>query len=201
MDCNVSYPSTVVNPTGSTGCSPDPLVDEIFAMMPQVMEKVAIMNVTGISQVRQLEQWTRRLLKQAYFATWTAMSIEFSSLAYDRTDGESKEGPLSSSIKVPVQMVKASVYVRRIWLWLALNGLVTMSGLFLLIWQSACERKPVVDPVLSAVMLDPRKLLDKDSTWLCDASRLTSVDGELGLLRWRRADSKDGEGHFLLDKA
>lgn len=182
----------------STEIQPDPLIGEVLAMMPQVMRAVASMNVAETSQVGRLEQWTQQLLKQAYFATWNVMSIYFA----DPQDYDSDvPDSLSSSTTVPVQTVLASVPKERMWLWLELNVLVTLSGRMLLAWQTACcERKPVVDPVLAAVMLDPRRLLQGDNTGLCNALRLTRADEEaVGVLRLRRARNREG-AHFLLDR-
>ncbi|KAK0726162.1 hypothetical protein B0H67DRAFT_551532 [Lasiosphaeris hirsuta] len=198
MHCNVSHPSTVSAPsvptdrTGDAEILPDPLVDEVLGMLPEVMRAVASMNVTEGSQFGRLEQWTQQLLKQAYFATWTVMSIYC-------TDPE--KATLSSSKTTPFQIVQASVSAQRMWLWLALNALVTLSGLMLLCWQSSCKRKPVVDVVLAAVMLDPRELLDEDKTGLCNASRLTSADDAVAILRLRRAMDERENSHFVLDKS
>ena len=145
------------------------------------------MNATESSQIGYLEYWTKLLLVQAYSATWTTMSLYFAD----------PESSLSSEQKIPVQVVRASVSRWRMWLWLGLNALVTLSGLILMSWQATCKRKPVVDPVLAAVMLDPQKLLEEDRTGLCDATRLAIVDKGVGILKIRRFGDGRKEAHFI----
>ncbi|KAK0623834.1 hypothetical protein B0T14DRAFT_565153 [Immersiella caudata] len=199
--CSVSHPSTVVSTTAARPPGfqpdPDPLITETLAMLPEVMHAITTMSVTSSSQLGKLPQWTQRLLQQAYFATWTEMSIYFA----DPPDFDSDvPEPLSSGTTVPIQVVLASINRDRMWLWLGLNVLVTVSGVLLLAWQTGgCEAKVVIDPVLVAVMLDSQRLLDGDDTGLCNASRLADADEELGVLRLRRIGGGKG-GHFALDR-
>lgn len=191
--CNVSSLSTVSpsqNPTSNLTVSPDKLVMEIISMMPEVMYTIASMNATETSQFGNIDQWTQALLVDAYSATWTVMSQNFADPSLS----------LSSQQNAPVQVVRASILRWRMWLWLGLNGLVTVSGLVLIALQANCKRKPVVDTVLAAVMLDPQMVLKEDRTGLCNASRLAGVDESVGVLKLARFEDGSGEGHFLLDK-
>ncbi|KAK5655240.1 hypothetical protein OQA88_5807 [Cercophora sp. LCS_1] len=197
--CSVSYPSTVASTAAAQtpDLDPDPLIAETLAMLPEVMHAVATMSVTSSSQRGKLSQWTQQLLQQAYFATWTEMSIYFA----DPPDFDGDvPASLSSGTTVPIEVVLASINRGRMWLWLGLNVLATVSGVLLLACQMVgCEGKAAVDPVLVAVMLDSRGLLDGDDTGLCNASRLVEADEELGMLRLRRVGDGKG-GHFALDR-
>ncbi|KAH6673266.1 hypothetical protein B0J14DRAFT_639209 [Halenospora varia] len=195
-NCNLSSFSTISAPLFNytdLEIQPESLVDEILAMLPEVMHTIASMNSTQTSQLGQLDTWTQSLLINAYSATWTSFNVYFGS----------GDTALEADISIPVIGVRANVNSRRVWFWFCCNGLVTVSGLCLMWVRIGCERKVIVDPVLTAVLLDASGVIERDINGLCNASRLGKEDENLGALRLRQfhvAGMDYEKGHAMLDR-
>jgi hypothetical protein len=77
--------------------------------------------------------------------------------------------------------LKASVSRWRVYLWLAVNSLLTCSGIALLVIQSRCSRAPVIDTPAAAITTVPY-FSGLKQTW--NLSYVTSSDVDLGMLQW-----------------
>jgi hypothetical protein len=127
---------------GHSEMLPDALVDETFNLMPEVMLAMATTNITRSSQINRLDNYTISLLARAYQGSWNALNDVVSNATVTMTVTE------------PFEAVRASISKPRMYAWAAVNLLLTLSGTILVITQAQCKRKPVVDAVLAAIMMD-----------------------------------------------
>lgn len=124
--------------------SPDALVLEVFAMMPEVQSLGAALGVNNQTMLNESEQYLRRSLTHAYQGTWSALAEFFSD--YDHS--------VRSRARKPYQLLRAKVSIWRMYLWMAVNLLAALSGLLLLQMQSSCKRKTVTEPIIAALTMD-----------------------------------------------
>jgi hypothetical protein len=170
----------------------DQLVPEVFAAMPEVMHTIATMSFSSASLLINMDFYVRRILVQAYCGSWSSMSDYFAPEVPVRA---------STNMILPVNVVEAHVEAWRIWLWLGLNCLMPISGIVLWVVQRCSLNKPTSDPVLTAIMMDASRLLEKDTSGLCNAvtlSKLETSPANGALLRLRRPQGRDFF-HFVLD--
>lgn len=157
---------------------PDQLLPDAFFALPDVMHTISLMNSSSVNQMGRQEAYVKTILTQSYFGIWTSMAEYFRS--------NERSGAVTHAA-IPTPVVRAQVTVWRMWLWLGLNLLVTISGTILYILQICCGTKPTSDTVLTALMLDPSRILERDNYWTVQCC---SVAGEEG----------DGEGDTTLEK-
>ncbi|KAK1758147.1 hypothetical protein QBC47DRAFT_295083 [Echria macrotheca] len=172
--------------------SPDPLVTEVFAMMPEVQALIAGLQLHDVKSLKGgLETTLRNSLVQAYQGTWSALTESFTA---------SPDQRLQTPVWTPHTLLKAQIAKWRVVVWMGLNLLLGLSGLLLFIIQSTCEGKTVNDPVVTAMMLDSSEVIDVDKTGLCNATDVGRGHGNAGmrmLLRVRsRSGSARGEDYF-----
>jgi hypothetical protein len=173
---------------GHSEMLPDALVDETFNLMPEVMLAMATTNITRSSQINRLDKYTISLLARAYQGSWNALNDVVSNATVTMTVTE------------PFEAVRASISKPRMYAWAAVNLLLTLSGTILVITQAQSKRKPVVDAVLAAIMMDASVVRSKDSTGLCNAVKLQDRDKSIGKLRLQRSEGSAWM-HDLLEPA
>jgi hypothetical protein len=117
----------------------DPLVDIVLAMLPDVMEKVAALNISHTNGWNAIDTYTHNLVVQSYQATWSRLAEYLA-----QGDG------VSNTIHEPKEAVRARVSTLRIYVWIGLNMLLTVSGIVLWIVQTQCKHKVILDPTLSS---------------------------------------------------
>jgi hypothetical protein len=161
---------------GNTEMLPDALVDEVFNLMPEVMLAMATTNITRTSQINRLDNYTISLLARAYQGSWNALNDVVSNAT------------VTIPVTEPFEAVRASISKPRMYAWAAINLLLTLSGTILMITQAQCRRKPVVDAVLAAIMMDASVVRSRDSTGLCNAVKLQGGDKSIGKLRLQRPE-------------
>jgi hypothetical protein len=154
---------------------PDALVNEAFNLMPEVMLAMATTNITRSSQINRLDNYTVSLLARAYQGSWNALNDVVSNAT------------VTVTVTEPVEAVRAFISKPRMYAWTAVNLLLTLSGTILVITQAQCKRKPVVDAVLAAIMMDTSVVRSNDSTGLCNAVKLQDSDKSVGKLRLQRS--------------
>ncbi|KFY94412.1 hypothetical protein V498_03889 [Pseudogymnoascus sp. VKM F-4517 (FW-2822)] len=150
----------------------DPLIDEIFAAMTEVMASMVAINTTSAQMWGNLDGYVRGMLMLSYQETWNAMTVEF-----ERRSSPSKFHP-------PREIVRARVSKMSLVGWLAANLCVVLAGVFLYLLQMTVDGKPVRDKTIAALTMDLTPLIDKIPD-LSDAAVLGDQEKELGKLRFR----------------
>lgn len=147
--------------TDNDTVSPDPLVNEVFAMMPEIQSLVVAISSyeSGILQ-GHLEEFLRNSLVQAYQGGWSAMAEYLSPVETQRT---------TTSAWKPVVLLEARISSRRMYIWTGLGMTLVASGLILMIIQATCQAKNINDSLVAAVMLDSSEVARRDTSGLCNA--------------------------------
>lgn len=183
-NCRMSMGGVVESLSIAGPVEPDPLAEQALRMTPDVL---ALM-ITSYSwkawmKPNNLDNYTKGMLLVAYQACWNALANNWSN---DSTY-------LQTELSLPYPALTASVNARRVWIWLLLNCLLTISGLILAILQASTRAKTVRNPELSALLLDTKQIIDKGSPGLCNAVKIAKEDQHLVL---RLRCSEDGESSY-----
>ena len=101
------------------------------------------------------------------------------------TDETSGENRFTTSAQMAIPTSRANVLWWRVWVWLALNMLFTLSGVVFMVIQSSCDQPLVGDPPVAAFLLDTTRVLHRRDRALCDFSTLVKEDKNIGILRFR----------------
>ncbi|KAF4992032.1 hypothetical protein FDECE_13839 [Fusarium decemcellulare] len=159
-DSSCILSSGVLMASNST-VSPGPLVYEVFAMMPEVQALVAALSlhVPG-TLTNNLEAYLRNSLTQSYQGTWSALADFFADTAHE----------VQTEVRKPSLLLEAQVTTWRMYLWLGINLLLVVSGLFLAVIQSSCNAKTINDPVIATIMMDSSEVIIEDKSGLCNAT-------------------------------
>jgi hypothetical protein len=150
-------------------------------MMPMVGGMMALQNNSLPRAYNNLDRYVTELLIRSYAASWTHVRKATDVL------------PLSSEVQIAIPTSHAKVLWWRVWVWLSLNLLFTLSGLLFLVVQSLSGQKLVTSPQLAALLLDTSEVLHKKNRAFCDFSALTKDDKGLGYLHFTR--NWDQGGH------
>jgi hypothetical protein len=100
----------------------NPWVQEAIWMLPDLMTMITVMNSTLLPTYDNLDRYVELLVRQAYLAAWD--------MYHDSFD-EDQKGSVYTGIPTVSRQV-AGVSFARVFAWLALNALVTLSGGLLL---------------------------------------------------------------------
>ncbi|KAF9630936.1 hypothetical protein BFW01_g1807 [Lasiodiplodia theobromae] len=146
--------------------APDPLVEFALALTPETVMQVNMMNTTGWDFENGAAHYVQNILNVAYQGAWSAT-------AYFTNNGPDT---LTTVAYERIQAVRAEVTAWRVWLWLVLNGVLTLTGLVVYYLQSRVVRPVVQDPVLTAVMMDPSNILKHDRDGICDIDNIGGSD-------------------------
>jgi hypothetical protein len=149
---------------------PDPLAEQALRMMPDVL---ALM-ITSYSwqawmKPGNLDNYTKGMLSVAYQACWNALANAWA----DRTTFRQTE------LSLPYPALAASITRWRVWVWLLLNCLLTLSGFVIFYLQTGTRAKTVQSPELSALLLDTKQIIDKGTPGLCNAVKVAKKDKDL----------------------
>jgi len=101
------------------------------------------------------------------------------------TDEMSGENWFTSSAQMAIPMSRANVLWWRVWFWLALNMLFTLSGLVFMVMQSCSDQPLVGDPPVAAFLLDTTRVLHRGGRAFCNFSTLVKQDKNIGILHFR----------------
>lgn len=151
-----------------------PWVKEAMYLMPDVMSTVAIMNSTKLYTWNDIEGYLDKLIRYSYQGTWDMLyrSYEPDTRTLDVHYYESR--------------VRASVSKARVFAWLALSVLLTLSAVILVIGKKVlCERSVVFDGPVAALVTDAREVLEKGGAGLTNLAYVTK-EKEVGEVQLRR---------------
>ena len=134
--------------------SPDPLVSEVFAMMPEVQALLAALSFYESRKFSgKLEMVLRNSLVQGYQGTWSAMTESFAD----------PKQPFQTQIWEPIAFLEAQVSSRRMYIWMGLGLLLVVSGLLLVTIQISCQGETASDPAVTAILLDSSDVINTDN--------------------------------------
>ena len=153
-------------------------VREALYLLPDVMSTVAIMNTTQLNSYHNIENYTANLLTYSYQGAWDMLQRTF-----DRTNTN-----LTAIPRVP--RVQASVVHSRVYGWLFISLLFTLSSLPLWWLTKQCERSAVIDGQTAMLMTDPSGVLREHGD-LRNLAYVTKRDGQIRLKL-----KKSSEGQF-----
>ncbi|KFY20120.1 hypothetical protein V491_03968, partial [Pseudogymnoascus sp. VKM F-3775] len=153
----------------------DPLVDEIFAAMSDVMANMVAINTTNAQMWGNLDGYVRGMLMLSYQETWNAMTVEFERRMRD------------SEFRPPREIVIAEVSNISLSVWFGFNLAVVVAGVLLFLLQKTVNRKPVRDKTVAALTMDLSPLLDMIPD-LSDIAVLGAPEKDLAKLMFSGAD-------------
>jgi hypothetical protein len=180
-NCRLSSPTVVQNETALT-LQADVMTAEALAMMPEVIEAMVFMNTSIPLPVNNLNNYTIALLSRSYAAAWTALTNFVGSVST----------PLDSEVDIPVPISQAHVAYWRVYVWLGLNLLVTLSGILFTTLLMRCGEMIVLDTAVAALLLDSHHVLhDNEEQGLCNFSMLVKEDKVIGPLRLKKQGGHD----------
>lgn len=150
-----------------------PWVKEAMYLMPDVMSNVAIMNSTTLYTWDDIEGYLDKLIRYSYQGAWDMLyrSYEVDTRTLDVRYYESR--------------VLASVSKVRVFAWLALSMLLTLSAVALAIGKKVlCERSIVFDGPVAALVTDAVEVLGKGGMGLTNLAYATKKnEKEVGEVR------------------
>jgi len=168
--CRISALTVVQNDT-VLFVESDAMTGDPLAIMPKLLTYMGLGGVS-VPSPSNITDYTIRVLPRAYGAAWTALTDTFAPSEMLKTD-----------VMIPVLMSRAQVFHWRVYVWLALNILLTLSGVLFIFAQRRGEKPLVVDVAIAALLLDTSRVLANDQQGLCDLSQLTEEDAKIGPLR------------------
>lgn len=180
-DCLMS-PGGIVETSLVTGLvEPDPLAEQALRMTPDVLS-LMITSYSWKDWIKpdNLDNYTKGMLLVAYQACWNALANVFSEESTFR----------QTSLSLPYPVLRASIIKWRVWVWLLLNCLLTLSGLIVVWLQKETLAKTVRNPELSVLLLDTKQIIEKGTPGLCNAVKVAEDDNQL-VLKLRCPDSYD----------
>lgn len=176
-DCRVSSWLTVQNDTSLT-VSPSETTIYALGMMPIVAGLMAQQNASLTRALNNLDGYVTALLIRSYAASWTLLAEKMSNLNTTRYS-------VATNIQIAVPTSRSNVLWWRVWFWLSLNLMFTLSGLLFLVLHSRCNQPLIGNPSMAALLLDTTEVLHKRNRALCNFSTLVEADKDIGSLHLR----------------
>jgi len=171
--CRLSA-STVAQPDAAVQVIADPMTFEATTLMPLLSTNMGL-GESSVSPSANITQYIMDILPRSYGAAWTALS-----------DNLTTNTTLTTSVTMPVPVLIAHVQLWRVYLWVVLNLMLTLSGILLLSVQYLCVNRLVVDTGIAVLLLDTQRVQEEVSS----LSKLTDEDSQIGLLRLRNEGGK-----------
>jgi len=169
---------TVAQPDAAVWVIADPMTFEATTLMPLLSTNMGL-GESSVSPSANITQYIMDILPRSYRAAWTALS-----------DNLTTNTTLTTSVTVPVPVLIAHVQLWRVYLWVVLNLMLTLSGILLLFVQYLCVNRLVVDTGIAVLLLDTQREEEKNPRGLSSFSKLTDEDSQIGLLRLRNEGGK-----------
>ncbi|KAF8608997.1 hypothetical protein BDV93DRAFT_541366 [Ceratobasidium sp. AG-I] len=173
--CRLASSFTVQNDT-PLAVVDDKARPKATSLMAEIAYEMTLLdNYAGVpqSQWDTTEQYVVSMLRRSYMAAWTELQSSWGGI-----------GDLTTGVSLPVEFSQGEVDLWRVWLWLALQALVTVSGILYIILQARIDRAPIRDMALVGLFLDARTS-DQDHS----LHRTMSTDRRT-LLKLHREDGK-----------
>ncbi|RYP67331.1 hypothetical protein DL770_008638 [Monosporascus sp. CRB-9-2] len=156
--------------------------EEALFQMPDVMSRITKLNNSHVPTWDNVDDYIRAVTAISYMAAWDAF--------YSMTDNTN---PVDLKVNQRVDMLKAQVHRGRVYAWLAINMLLTASGIVLLVFEALSSKCQVTDGPTAALMTDTsalepgsRSSLSAKSHILNDADKQLRIVKDTGDVdKWR----------------
>ena len=168
--CRLSA-ATVAQPDVAVQVIADPMAFEATTLMPLLSTNMYF-GGSSAPPAANITQYIMDILPRSYGAAWTALSDDLTSLT-----------TLTTGFKIPVTVSIANVRLWRVYLWVVLNLMLTLSGILFLFVQYVCVNRFVANTDIALFLLDTQRV-----QWLTDE------DSQVDLLRLR-----NDNGHIYVD--
>lgn len=165
----------------STEVRPDPLVDLAFRIQPEIMFALTDMNAMNGRTWDNLDGHVAGSWSAAFQASWNALNDYF------------EVNQAETTIELPVTSVQARVSSTRIYAWIAMQLLLSVSGALLALLQSRCEGKTVGCFVSTCLLTDPTEVYkDPAADKQCQLEEDYSEIPAVGILYGSKGSSNSG---------
>lgn len=109
-------------PIGEVSLETDPWVQEALWLLPDLLAMLAVMDVSLPPKLHNIDGFVAGIVRQAYLGAWDVLSRGFD-----------EQGPQYSAFPAESRLL-ADVSFARVFVWLALSLLMTVSGIWVLAW-------------------------------------------------------------------
>jgi hypothetical protein len=205
-NCQIAQSGVVEARSSSPGkdgitVQPDPWVDVIFDMLPEVMSLMTVMNTTDAPAFDNPEGYLKGFISQAYQSSWNSIMDLF---AYSEV--AENQYTVTTVASVPRPAIQASISKARMVSWFCLNLLLTFAGVVLMVLQRRCRNKSSDEKeeasknfVVDAFLTSPSEILERRSDQRRDyddsrnAKVMSELDERFDMLRLRRVYEGNGD--------
>lgn len=168
--------------TATLSIKPSIWVTEALWLMPDVMTRIALMNSSSIPTWNNLNSYTTTLIAQAYLANWDMLHAEF----------EQNDTAILRAVPRNQRPI-ASVSMPRVFAWLTLNLLMTLSGI--IVGRIHCKRPVIVDPPAAVLLTDAGEVVRR----LPELTRLSYVTDKDKRLKIKLVEAQEDSRRFKLE--
>ncbi|KAI5800464.1 hypothetical protein FPQ18DRAFT_301090 [Pyronema domesticum] len=162
-----------------TKFEPDRWVNETMYLLPYLLHLISTANDVYRPQATNLEGYIKNVVQNAYSAIWVVLDATLN-LNPDKYD------PGKSTFMSDITfMMRARIKKQRLYAWLALNLLFTISGILHLLLERLSSRPIIVDTAAAALTTDVSRLL---------------ADPQIAKLKWRNMSYVTKEDVFGSEK-
>lgn len=141
---------------------PDNWVNQTLSLLPDVLYEISTnnFNLYQLGFYSDVQDFFTASIRLAYSATWVILNDAFNRTGYHNVQCQNATGPYSIR-SMPIMW--ARVKTERVYAWLGLNMLLTLSGIINLWFERKGSRTTIVDNAAVALTTDASSLLkDKD---------------------------------------
>lgn len=164
-DCRVSSYSTVQNDTPLL--LQDSLVTaEALRLMPDISVVLVQMNPSFSTDMGNIDDYVTEVLRRSYAGAWSALTYTIDGLS----------PPLTSSYSPSIPSLQAQLDLKRVYAWLTIQLLVSLSGALFLWMQCGTEYPLIGDTTLAAFELDTTELAMGDERERLKAGGLLKLE-------------------------
>jgi hypothetical protein len=117
--------------------------EEALFQMPDVTPRITNLNNSHVPTLDNLDDYVKTTIKISYMAAWDSFSNSYE-----------QNNRVELKVNQCVDMLRASVSQSRVYGWLAINLLLTASGIILVVLQSKVCRPVINDGPVAALMTD-----------------------------------------------
>jgi hypothetical protein len=160
----------------------DPWVKEAMYLMPDVMSNIAMMNTTTLHTWNDIEGYLDKLIRYSYQGAWDMLYRTY------------EVNNRILEVEYYASKVLASISRVRVFTWLGVSFLVTISAVFLVLGKKrVCERAIIIDGPVAALVTDSAAILENRGRDLTNLSYVTK-EKELGKVKLEKLT----DGSFCL---
>ncbi|CAE6446652.1 unnamed protein product [Rhizoctonia solani] len=165
-DCPVLSHRTVHN-NFAQSVDPDPLTETALRLAAEVIGPVEMMMYVEKESVwNSPEERIVGLLTRSYAASWVALTQSL----WNRQ--------LNTTYSISAPASQASVNTRRVYMWLGLQSLVTLSAVLFVLIQSYSDTPVIIDTALAAFYLDTSAISKSDGCHEALVERRVEFEGD-----------------------